>query len=427
MIPDSRFRGFMAGSRRRAPGRAVVVGLVLSALGVAAACHKVPLLAPSGATIKLYTSTQVLPINGTTQVTAAVVESSGNPVQDGTQVTFTSSLGTFTPNEVGTTNGKATVTFNAGSQSGTAVINAFSGATGTSGGTSSTGSVTILIGAAAMSNVLLTANPSSVSQLGGSSTITATVVDQNNNPLNGILVSFSTSQGTVSPVSAQTDAQGQAQTQLTTNQSATVTATAGSKFGTVMVTAVPVPTVTLAASTTAPTALVATTFTLSVAAGSGASPITSVLMDFGDSSTIDLGAVSGTISVQHAYAVAGTYNVTATATDASGQHASASIPVVVYAAVPFTLSVSASTSTATINVTDVVFTATPNPGAPSIQSYTWDFGDGTPPSTTTTPFTHHMYTLVPNGSTSQQVMVTVTASGSDGRVGYGSVVVTVTR
>ena len=85
------------------------------------ACDKVPLTAPSGTTIRLYTNTQVLPVNGTAQITASVLETGGWPVQNGTVVTFTTSLGSVTPAEATTTDGKVTVIFNAGSVSGTAV------------------------------------------------------------------------------------------------------------------------------------------------------------------------------------------------------------------------------------------------------------------------------------------------------------------
>ena len=332
MIPDLRFRGLMAKAKRVSPVHPVIVILVLSAVALAGACHKVPLFAPTGATLTVYAGTQVLPLNGTTQVTASVVESGGIAVQDGTQVTFTSSLGSFTPGDAGTKDGKATVTFNAGSQSGTAVINAFSGAASTSG----SGSVSIVIGAA--------------------------------------------------------------------------------------------PTVAITAPTS-PTAGIAAAFTLNVAPGAGAAAISDVTVNFGDAtagSIVDLGAVTGTINVSHTYINPAQYTVTATVRDASGQTVSASTPVTVYAAIPFTLSVTASPSIAAANVTLVVFTATPNANAPSILNYSWDFGDGTKVQTTA-PFVSHTYTSVPNGTPSQQILVSVTATGADGRVGYGSVAVTVTQ
>ena len=68
-------------------------------------------------------------------------------------------------------------------------------------------------------------------------------------------------------------------------------------------------------------------------------------------------------------------------------------------------------------------------GAPLIESYTWDFGNGQQPVQTTAPFVLFTYPAVPNGSASQQLLVTVTAKAvlPDTRNGYGSVLVTVTR
>lgn len=430
MIPDSPSSGLVVKVMRTDAGRAIVVLAMLTGLASLGGCHKSPLFAPSGSTITISSNSLILPLNGTATITATVTQTGGGAVLNGTTVTFTTTLGSFTQSEVETSSGRAVVTFNAGAQSGTAVITAYSGGTssGGGGGTGTTGSISIVIGAAALSNILVTASPSSVSQLGNMpSTITATAVDASNNPIGGILINFSTDQGSLSSVSATTNAAGQATTTLTTNQTATVTATAGTKSGTVKVTAVPVPTVTLSAPSTSPTALVAATFTLNVSPGSGASPIRDVTMDFGDGATVDLGSVSGQLSVQHVYAAAGTYTVKATATDAAGQSATAGIPVVVYAAIPFTVSVSTSSSTAVAGSTVVLFTATPNAGAPSITSYTWNFNDGTAQDTTTLPFDSHVFPVTAVVGTSSTFVVTVTATGSDGRVGYGSVVITVTK
>ena len=67
----------------------------------------------------------------------------------------------------------------------------------------------------------------------------------------------------------------------------------------------------------------------------------------------------------------------------------------------------------------MVFTATPNAGAPAILNYSWDFGDGNK-AQTTVPFVSYTYAQVPNGQASQQLLVSVTATGADGRVGYGT-------
>ena len=128
------------------------------------------------------------------------------------------------------------------------------------------------------------------------------------------------------------------------------------------------------------------------------------------------------MSVPHIYFSAGTYTVTGIAIDASGQPTSMSIPVVVFPAVPFTLTVSAPSARVNIPVT---LTATPGAGAPGIISYTWNFGDGTS-ATTASGTVPHVYTTIPGGGTSGQFVVTVTATGVDGRTGVGSAIVFIT-
>ncbi len=402
MIPDSPSGGLVVKVEHSYPRPALVVLVLLTVLATGAACHKSPLFAPTGATITLTSSTLTLPLNGTATVSATLTQSGGSAVQDGTTVTFATTLGSFTSTDVTTSSGKAVATFNAGTQSGTAVITAYSGAAtsgSSSGGSTSTGSVSIVIGAAAVSSVLVTASPASVSQLGTiPSTITATVVDANNNGIPGATVLFSSNQGSLSAVTATTNASGQATTQLTTSQAATVTATVGAKSGTVSVAVYAAPTIAITPPSS-PTALVASTFTLVVTPGTGAAAITDVTVNFGDGttgSTVDLGAVSGSLTVSHAYSTPGQYTFTVTVKDGSGQTVSASTPVVMYAAIPFTLSMTASPSTAIITITLVVFTATPNAGAPSILNYSWDFGDGSK-AQTTVPFVSYTYTTVPNG------------------------------
>ena len=97
-----------------------------------AACDKVPLLAPANSTITLSANATIIPTGGTVGLTAFVTESSGTPVQNGTTVRFTTTLGTVTPTEAQTTNGIAVATFQAGTASGVAEVHAISGgATGT--------------------------------------------------------------------------------------------------------------------------------------------------------------------------------------------------------------------------------------------------------------------------------------------------------
>jgi hypothetical protein len=112
----------------------VASGIVLLAALVAAACDKVPLLAPQESTISVSAQAVSLPPGGSTTITAMVMESSGTAVHDGTRVTFTATLGRVEPAEVETRGGTASTTFIAGATSGTAQIRATSGGAAGSGG-----------------------------------------------------------------------------------------------------------------------------------------------------------------------------------------------------------------------------------------------------------------------------------------------------
>src|ERR1700752_1733863 len=88
-----------AGVSRPEHKRVLIVAALVSAALVAVACDKVPLLAPTASTITVTASTRVLAVGGSTEVQAFVIESSGTPVQNGTTVRFTATLGTLIPIE----------------------------------------------------------------------------------------------------------------------------------------------------------------------------------------------------------------------------------------------------------------------------------------------------------------------------------------
>src|SRR5438477_617784 len=99
------------GTRRFAPTGLLAAGL--TAL-VAVGCDKVQLTAPASSTITLTTPTRTLPTGGSTELSAQVVEQGGTPVQNGTTIRFTTSLGRVDPVETQTRNGVATTMFFAG-------------------------------------------------------------------------------------------------------------------------------------------------------------------------------------------------------------------------------------------------------------------------------------------------------------------------
>src|SRR5688500_16268326 len=328
-----------------------VWALIVSAVVFAGACDKLPLLAPRESTITLSTASTVVQANGTTEIRATVLEPSGTPVQNGTTVTFTTNLGTMSPPEARTLNGVATVQFLGNGQSGKASIKAISG------GAAST-ALDISVGAAATGRVSVAARPTTVPPGGGSTTITASVVDASGNPLGGVPVSFATTSGTFSSAVVNTDTAGIARTTLTTNSTASVTATAGGMTSTAVSIAVAVrPTASISVATgSTPAEGAVTTFSITASPGTGGPPIQSVVVHYGDGTSDDLGSVSGTVTAQHVYQDDGTFTPSVTVTDTSGTTASASTVIFVQ---PIVVSI-----TATQSSTDpqtFTFTANVNP------------------------------------------------------------------
>ena len=333
------------------------------------ACDKVPLLAPTESTITLSVSTTTLASNGTAQVIATVIEKAGTPVQNGTVVTFTGSLGSFDPPEAATVNGKATTTFRASGASGTAKIGAVSG------GAKAT-EVEVRIGGAAAESVTLRAEPSSVSTNGGTVSVVAVVADASGNPLPGTPVVFSTDQGVLGSNSVPTDANGEARTTLTTNRTAIVKARVGTKEGQITISAATGPSASISFQPANPLVGVPVTFTVTpTTPGATGSPIRNVELDFGDGTSHSFGAISGAATVQHTYNRAATYTVTARATDTAGQQSETRTTLAVQRP---NIGVSVSGPSTGDAGTSVSFTVTvSNPNNIPMTQVRLDFGDGT--------------------------------------------------
>ncbi len=378
----------------------------------ATACDKLPLLAPQSSTIKLSSASTVVQANGTTEIRATVLEASGTPVQNGTTVTFTTNLGAMSPTDARTLNGVATAQFLGNGQSGKASIKAISGG-------AASDALDLSVGAFAAGRVSVTANPASVPSTGGTTTITALVVDESGNPLGSVPVTFTTTAGTFSSAVVNTDSAGTASTTLSTTQPAKVTATAGGKFTEIQVTQSVRPTVSITvAGGVTPTEGGVTTFSVTVTpAISGGVPIQNVTVDYGDGASDSLGSVSGTISVQHVYSDDGSYTPTVTAVDSSGTSVTSSTVIFVQ---PLLVSVSASKGTPGVTTTPVTLTANVSPAGSSIASYSWTFGDGTS-QTTSSATTSHNYPNAPPKTYS----VRVVARTSTGHTAAGTTTVTI--
>lgn len=361
---------------------------VCLAAAAATSCDKMPLAAPTDSTITLFASSTTVGLNGSIEITATVIESAGTPVQNGTVVTFTTTLGTIEPNEARTNNGKVTVKLLAGTRSGTAEVRAFSG------GTASADALTVTVGAAAAGKVDLLANPSGLPSSGGVAQLTAVVNDTSGNRLAGVSVTFVTDAGVLSQTSVTTDGNGEARSTLTTTASAKVTASivggTGGAGGLSTTLTIPVrvgPTISL--STPAGNLLPGVPATFSVVITAGGAAVRSASIEFGDGTSQALSPAGSSIAT-HVYGGSGTYVVTASATDSSGDTTTATASVSVQ---PVVVTVSLSvTSLSITSAAPVEFSAsaTTSPAGATIERYEWDFGDGST-RTTSNAATSHLF------------------------------------
>lgn len=331
-------------------------------------CDKVPLTSPTGSTVTLTISSTSIPINGTAQVTAAVIEAAGTAVHDGTMVTFVGALGNFAPPEAPTVGGVARTVFTA-TGSGTAKIGAFSGAAKAT-------EVEVKVGGAAAEKVTVRTEPSAIPQTGGTVTVIAGVTDASGNPLPNTPINFTVDQGSLSSSSSTTDANGDARVTLTTNRTTKITANVAGKTAEFIVTALAAPSVAITGCTATQSVGVAVNCTITPTVASGGSPIQNLTVNWGDSTGEQpVGAVSGATSVSHVYNTTGNFTMVASATDLNSQRGTAAMAFVVTRVNP-TISITASATSGSVGV-PISFTVTPaaNPPQP-ITNVTVDFGDG---------------------------------------------------
>jgi len=423
---------------KRSLNGAAVLGLA-AFLSVALGCDKVPLTAPSGSVISLFATANTVPLNGDIEIVATVIENgttatttptapgngqtttpttptsttnpgAGTPVQNGTLVSFTTTIGHIEPSEARTSNGQVRVRFFSGGQSGVATITAFSG--GASGKLEN-----LKVGAAGVERVIVSASPQTLPPGGGNSTITARVEDVSGTGLSGIPVTFTTDNGTLSPPTATTDSLGVATTTLNAPRTAKVTASVAGKTADVTVGLNPRTGLTITAPTTQIAAGLPATFTVGV--GSTAN-IRDVTVDFGDGKQQSLGAISGSTSIQHTYTDANTYIVRATATDASGFTEQVSTSVTILPAQPPSVTITGPQSVPLR--TAALFTATVTGATSTITQYQWDFGDGAQPQTVNTTSNRVQTTYLTTGTK----VVSVKVIQGIGPSGDGITVVNVT-
>jgi hypothetical protein len=422
--------------------RHAVIGGALAAIVAAAACQRVPLLAPSGSTITLTALATALPVNGSTQLIAQIIEPSGTPPHSGTHIIFTTSLGSVEPSEAETDiSGRAVVIFKAGSSNGTATITAASG-----GATVPAANVLkIAVGTAAVGRVVVSANPTLIPASGGTSIITASVTDINGNALSSAPVAFSTDAGTIDPIITNTDANGIATSRLATSTSATVTASVGAQgsssgggtgtgggtttpsptgqaSGQVKVNVATAPGLVITPPSTPPSAGLPATFTFAVTVPTtNGSAIRDLTVNWGDGIVQSLGAVGTTATVSHIYARANTYNLTATLTDVLGNVVTQTTSISVIPVPRPTIIITPSPVPGKVNTQTTISIQVTLPAGISVQDLSVNFGDGQ-----TADLGGANSAAVPHVYTTQGTFtVTVTVLDTSGQVTTGTTVVSI--
>jgi PKD domain-containing protein len=424
--------------------RIAVLGVFTVVAALSIACQKVPLLAPSGSSITITATASALPINGTTDVIAQVIEAAGTPPHEGTRVVFTTTLGHMEPSEADTdVGGRAVVKFVAGNVSGVAAITALSGGTAVK----AADAVKIQVGAAAVGGVSITASPGTLTSAGGTSTISATVFDASGNTLPGVPVTFAidtttagaSGAGSLSANIVNSDVNGRASTLLTTSRTTIVVATAGVSTstggtgGTVAATAAQTARVTVNVNSTASIAIgtpspaspaagqaVTIPLTFGTAAAAGASPIVRGTVDWGDGSVQTF--TGQPASVSHVYRSAGSFLIVVTGIDAIGDvsTATASLTVAQQPKPVVTIAAAASPKAGTATAFTVTVTE-PTGSTATITSVTIDYGDGKSDTLQgNVSSVQHVY------ATSGTYRVTAIANDSNGQSGSGSTVIFVT-
>jgi hypothetical protein len=185
--------------------------------------------------IGLSASPSNIPVSGTSTITARVVDTSGNPVVDGTSVSFSldgPSMGSLSASQAVTSSGNVTVTFTASTTTGTVNITATSGTL--------TGIITITISSTVVGSVTVIASPSSIT-VRGTSSVTANVLDNSGaNVPDGTTVNFILSNPTLGTITSQaTTYNGNAIATFTASNTpvtATIKATSGNVSDTVNIT-----------------------------------------------------------------------------------------------------------------------------------------------------------------------------------------------
>ena len=167
----------------------------MAGIVISPACDKASPVAPAGTTITLSVNPTRINIDGQATVTAIVRRDNGSPVNPGTIVNFSTSLGELDPDDAATDDtGVAETALRGAGQIGTATVTASSGA-------AAAVSAELQIGSLA-SSMTLQASPTTIGPSGGDIDLLAVVRDDAGQLLENLAINFSTNAGTLESLGA---------------------------------------------------------------------------------------------------------------------------------------------------------------------------------------------------------------------------------
>ena len=208
-------------------GAIAFTGLALLALASLTGCGgEVPLTAAEGSELSIVANpTAISVFEGVSNITVVGFKSvadGGGPLTDGTQIFLTTNVGII-EERVETRNGVAHGTLRSNGRAGLATVTARSGA-----GITAALENPVLIGNAEGINILLTANPPTLTSPNFTTELVATVFDNSNNRMANVPIIFTTTAGALATqgTSLRTNASGQAFDRLTLLNEPTATVTA---------------------------------------------------------------------------------------------------------------------------------------------------------------------------------------------------------
>ena len=329
-------------------GLLTLTGIMLAALGCSS--DRGAPFAPSGAILALRILNPAMVVNGVTTIIVTADQSSGAPVADGTEVAMTAANGTLSQRTLRTQAGQASVTYTAASVSGLDMVSASAGG--------AQAELSVRVASTAAAEVQLSARPETLPAGGGTSTITAVLLDAAGAPVIGAPVSFTATSGTLDATSVVSDSAGKAASAIDTVEPSTIRATVeGGPSAEYFMAVRGVLSISATSRPAEPQVGDAVTFTIRARQGGGTTPAGRLNVSYGDGKRSQQRLERRT-TITHVYSSAGAYTAEIEFVANSGDTANTTATVVVMP-VPVTFAMVVSSSPAQPQAGDLVtFTVT---------------------------------------------------------------------